>query len=174
MTSLFHLVMALTFLTANVNGLHDSNKWTEVWQTVPRNNVICLQEIHLEPKQEKAFTLYAQGYDFYFSHGTSASAGLCVIVKHSSGVNVVKVGEIPRRLIALDLKRNSDGLALQFVGIYAPNDVKSCCDFFTNCTAFFCGDVVLGGDFNLVIEPYDRLSRKLDGLTEMDTDSFGR
>ncbi len=109
--------------------------------------------------------MYAQGYDFFFSHSTLASAGLCIAVKYLSGINVVKAGEIPSRLLALDLKRNSDGLALHFVGIYAPNDVKSHCDFFTNCTAFFCGDVVLGGDFNSVIESHDRLSGKLDGTS---------
>ena len=41
------------------------------------------------------FELYAQGYDFFYSHGTSASAGVCTAVKRSIGVKAVKLSEIP-------------------------------------------------------------------------------
>ncbi len=57
-------IMALTLLISNVNGLHDPDKWAEVWHTVPPNDVLCFQETHLTVKQERAFSLCAQGYNF--------------------------------------------------------------------------------------------------------------
>ncbi len=159
------LLMALTFLTANVNGLHDTSKWAEAWCVLLHRDIICLQEMHLTVSQEKAFTLYAQSYDFFFSHSTLASAGICVAVKCATGDYVVKVGEIPGRLLALDLRRDSDGLSLHFIGIYAPNDANDHSVFFHDCTSYFSSDVVLGGDFNSVIDPQDRLSGNLDSTS---------
>ncbi len=132
---------------------------------VPRSDVICFQETHLTSKQERAFSLCAQGYNFYFSHSTSASAGVCVVVKRSSGVNIVKAGEISSWLLALDLHRELDGLAFHFVCIYAPSNVKERSQCFIDFLSFLKGDVILAGDFNSVINMGDRLSGNLDATS---------
>ncbi len=98
----FILVM-FTALTLNANGLRDPYKWTELWSGINKTDVICIQETHLDINQEFAFCLYAQGYDYFFSHGTTASAGVLVVVRRCSGYQVDKVGEIPGHMVALDI-----------------------------------------------------------------------
>ncbi len=71
---------ALTILTLNVNGLGDSHKWSDLWSEIPCTDIICLQEMHLSSDQEYAFRLHAQGYNYFFSHGTSASCGVATLV----------------------------------------------------------------------------------------------
>ena len=73
--------MALTVITSNVNGLHNSVKWKQFWQEIPCRDIIYLQETHLTLNQEFAFGLFAPGYNFYFSHGTLGSAGMCTAVR---------------------------------------------------------------------------------------------
>ena len=97
-----------------------------------------------------------------FSHGTSASVGVCVAVKRSSGVNVVRLGEISGRLLALDLSRESDGLAFCVICIYAPSSVIERSRFFKDWSPFVKADMILVGDFNSVTNTNDRLSGKLD------------
>ncbi len=83
-------------------------------------------------------------------------------VKRSSGVNVVKAGEIPGRLLALDLSRESDSLAFHIICIYAPSSVIERSQFFKDWSPFIKGDVVLVGDFKSVTNMNDNLSGKLD------------
>ena len=86
------ILVIFTALTLNANGLRDPCKWTELWSEINRTDVICIQETHLDTNQEFAFCLYAQGYNYFFSHGTTASAGVLVVVRRCSGYQVVKVG----------------------------------------------------------------------------------
>lgn len=88
----------------------EKEKWLQLWKSTPRADIICFQETHLCTSLEFVFQLYAQGYDFYFSHGTSASAGVCTAVRHSLGVMAVKLEDIPGRLLPLDLMKNGDTL----------------------------------------------------------------
>ncbi len=68
--------------------------------------------------QEFAFGLYAPGYNFYFSHGTSGSASVCIAVRQNTGVNIVKLGEIAGRLLSLRVTARSETYDLTC--IYAP------------------------------------------------------
>ncbi len=111
----------LTVITLNINGLHDYKKWSELWKHLLRSDVICLQEIHLVPKQLFAFKLHAQAYDWFFSLGMSNSAGVVVGVKHSVGVIVNKAGEILGHLLDLDFVN----LKQHLICIYAPTDAKN-------------------------------------------------
>ena len=156
------MIMALTVLTSNVNGIHDYHKWSDLWQALPKHDIICLQETHLCTSQERSFGLYAQSYDYFFSHGTSASAGVCVLVKRTSGIIAVKSGEIPGKLVALHLTRDFNGLDMIVVCIYAPSDPSQRTTFF-DCVPSFCTEhTLLLGDFNLVTDMSDRSSSNLD------------
>ena len=93
MNSSFFWCMALTVLTSNVNGMHDPQKWSDIWSALPRSDIRCLQEIHLTQEQEYAFQLHAQSYSYWYLHGLSNLAGVCVCVHQSVGVNINRVGE---------------------------------------------------------------------------------
>ena len=109
----------MTAITLNVNGLGDKDKWLQLWESTPRADIICFQEIHLCTLLEFTFQLHAQGYDFYFSHGTPASAGVCTAVRHSLVVTAVKLKGIPGRLLPLDLQK--DGETLCILNVCVPN-----------------------------------------------------
>ena len=98
------LTMAmLSMCTLNINGIHDPMKWKDLLNLLPCTDIICLQETHLTSVQEYSFKLHAQSYNWYFSHGSSNSAGVVVAVHRHNGANVTIVGSIPGRLITLDI-----------------------------------------------------------------------
>ncbi len=150
----------LTAITLNVNGLGDKDKWQELWQGISRPDILCFQETHLCTSLEFAFCLHAQGYDFYFLHGSSASAGVCTAVKYSLGIKVVKLTDVPGCLLALDLTLQNE--TLRIINVYAPNNPGDRPKFFNQINSYTAGNVMLMGDFNSVTSECDRLSHKLD------------
>ncbi len=160
MNHLSYMLMALTMITSNVNGLHNSLKWSEFWQAIPRKDIICLQETHLVSTQERAFKLHAQSYDFFYVHGTTGSSGVCVAIQYNTSVSIVKSGEIPGRLLALNIKAGDFDFDL--VCIYALNNPSERSYFFARLLSFCTAHTLLIGDFNSVTVSGDRMSGNLD------------
>ncbi len=133
---MFLVVMTLTVLTSNVNGIHDQTKWADVWRELPKHDVICLQEMHLISAQEFAFKLHTQSYDFFFSYGSTASAGICLAVRHSMCVNVVKSVEVSGQLVGVDVTM-VDGSTFQILNVYAPVSPNEHKIFFTQMERHF-------------------------------------
>ena len=98
----------LTAITLNVNGLGNKDKWVQLWKTTPKVNIICFQETHLCTSLEFAFKLHSQGYDFFFSHGSSAMAGVSTAIHRSLGVTAVKLADIPGHCLPLELTKNGE------------------------------------------------------------------
>ena len=73
----------LTAITLNVNGVHSRDKCVDLWNAVPQSDIICFQETHLHPDQEYAFKFHAHSYDFFFSHGSTSSAGIVIAVRQN-------------------------------------------------------------------------------------------
>ncbi len=113
--------IVLTAIILNMNSLGDKSKWMHLWQHTVKADVLCFQEMHLCTSLELAFSLHVQGYDFFFSHGTPALAGVCTAVKHLLGVKVSRLPDDPGHMLSLDLKK--DGQSLRVINIYAPNDL---------------------------------------------------
>ena len=91
------VLVIVTLVLINANGLHTDTKWQPFWNKIPHADIICIQEMHLTNTQEFAFGLYTQGYEFFYSHGTSASASVCVAIRRKLGMGVSLVGNIPGR-----------------------------------------------------------------------------
>ncbi len=149
-------------ITHNTNGLHNPLKWVEMWQNLPRCDVICLQEIHLTTDQLYAFGLHCQGYTWHFSLGTSNSTSVGITIKNTLNVGCHKAGEISGRLLVLDLEIQG---GYRIMNVYAPNDSASHLDFFKQLSGFVRDNTVLLGDFNSVIQGRDHLSGRLDGTS---------
>ncbi len=152
--------MVLMAIILNVNSLGDKEKWVQLWKTTPRTDIICFQETHLCTSLEFTFKLHAQGYNFYFSHGSSALAGVCMAICRSLGVTAVKLADIPSHCLPLELTNN--GEMVQILNIYAPNDGCERVKFFQNLEPYLIGNVMLLGDFNSATLPQDHLSKRLD------------
>ena len=114
------LWMAISLLTLNINGLHNYLKWSSFWQEIPRKDIICIQESHLMAQQECSFILHTQSFDFFFSLGSSNSAGVLVVFRHNTGVIPIKAAEISGRLLAIDF--DLDQCRTRLINLYAPND----------------------------------------------------
>ena len=125
----FIVCMPLIVLTSNVNGTHNPEKWPKIWLNIPQSDLICFQEMHLIESQEFAFKLHKQSHDFFFSHSTSVSTGMCITIWCNLGINIHKVGSIPGYLLALDLVM-LDGFSFWVIGIYAPPDSSKRSAFF--------------------------------------------
>ncbi len=89
------IMVMLSMCTLNVNGIYDPLKWKDLWNLLPCTDIICLQETHLATTQEYSFKIHAQSYDWYFSHGSSNSAGVAVAVHRHTGAKVSIVRSIP-------------------------------------------------------------------------------
>ncbi len=145
--------MVLTVLTLNANGLGSPEKWSKLWSEIPCTNIICLQETHLQQCNEFAFPLGAQNYDFFYSHGTSNSADVCTAIKHSLGVNPVKLVEVSGRLLGMDFVLNNETFCV--INIYVPNVRAERKTFFCSLPKFFTQKFYLLGDFNSVTSCQD-------------------
>ena len=131
-----------------------------MWCTTSKADILCFQETHLCTLLEFAFELHAQGYDFYYSHSTLASVGVCTVICQQLGVTVTRAAEIPGCLLALDLE--SDGQIICIINIYAPNLPLDRTDFFNQLENLVMVDTMLLGDFNSITQMCDQASRKLD------------
>ena len=157
--------MALMVLTLNVSGVHDPQKWSDIWSALPRSDIICLQETHLTQEQEYAFQLHAQSYSYWYSHGLFNSAGVCVCMCRSVGVNIDKVGEYKGHMLALWLIHDSDSLDMTVVCIYAPPVASAHKEFFSALHSVVRGNIILIGDFNSVVESINHLSNNQDATS---------
>ncbi len=92
-------------LTLNVNGIHDCKKWSKVWHVIKwqSTDIICLQETHLTQPQEYAFKLHAQGYDIFFSHGTSNSAGVLTRICRNKGITILGHQSVNSHMVITDI-----------------------------------------------------------------------
>ncbi len=56
-------LLMLPLKTLNVNGIHSSDQWSELWNEIPKCDIITLQETYLVQAQEYTFSLHTPGYD---------------------------------------------------------------------------------------------------------------
>ncbi len=142
MASLNLIVMALTFLMLNVNGLHDSAKWQTLWREIPKKDVLCFQEIYLTHDQIYSFKLFAQSYDFFISSGSSNSCGVMTAMRCLLGVMAIKMIDCGGRLLVVDVISNETALCI--INIYTPNNSKEQMSFFQTLPQYFIENMVLG------------------------------
>ena len=153
---MIRFMAVLTTLTLNVNSLGEVYKIKDLWKEIPRTNVICLQETHLSVGQEYAFYLYAQCFDFFFSHSTRASAGLVTAICRSVIVNAVKTFEIRGCLLVVDVEATNGIICV--INVYAPNNTSECKVFFQAVDTCCTDQMLLLGDVNSVLSTHDHAS----------------
>ena len=85
-------------------------------------DVIALQETHLTPHQEYAFSLFAQSYECFFSHGSTQSAGVFLAIHRNRGFNVENYLAIDSHIQVLDIRYND--LPLRIINVYAPTNAE--------------------------------------------------
>ena len=111
-----------------------------------------LQEVHCSENTTDSWTS-EWGYKALFSCCSSSEAGVSILFNNSFNLNVIKTLQDPNgRFIICDIE--ADGKLLTLANIYASNkdDPNFFDTFFDRLSCFKCCDVVIGGDFNLVLD----------------------
>lgn len=111
-----------------------------------------LQEVHCTENNIHLWTA-EWGYKALFSCCTSNKAGACILFNNNFDLEIMKTRSDPNgRFIICDIKAN--GKMITLCNLYAPNDDKP--DFFRDISTYLrefqCDEIIIGGDFNLVLD----------------------
>ena len=122
------------------------------WLKTKKYVIFFLQEVYCSKDKEICWTS-EWGYSTIFSSLSSDSAGLCILFNNNFSFHVLKTISDPKgRFIIVDIKTESKTLTL--ANILAPNndDPFFFKNVFKHLLAFECKEIILGGDFNLVLD----------------------
>lgn len=143
------------FYSLNVRGLQGQNKMKLVfeWCKQFKNSIIFLQETHSSKNIENLWAKYWDG-SIYYSHGTTASAGVCILVPKGFDFHEKIVHtDLNGRIIILEIMLNNVKIVLG--NIYAPTKnheteqiafLREVTDNLNDTDHF-----VLGGDWNTIL-----------------------
>ena len=137
----------------NVRGLGNSLKRKQVflWLKNHPGSIFFLQETHSTVNSVNNWR-DDWGDDIYFSHGTSNSRGVCILIKDCNLHVVKEFHDNDGRILILDILLKGQKFTL--VNIYGYNNDNPI--FFeeveNNLQEFVCESVVMGGDFNIILD----------------------
>ena len=146
--------MALTIGSFNVKGLRDNAKRREVFNRFRSKKIAIymLQEAHCTENTNHVWSA-EWGYQTIFSTYKSNKAGICLLFSNNFKLQIQKLFIDPLgRFIICDINANDKSLTL--ANIYAPIEDNPAffLDFFGHLDDFKCDDIIIGGDFNLVLD----------------------
>ena len=149
--------MSINIASLNAQGLGSAskNKRRELfyWLHKQKYNIILLQETHSSKEIENIWES-EWGYKIVFSHGTTASRGVCILFKNNFNLTVHQLfTDDEGRYIIADVSINDVRLSLG--NIYGPNLDSP--DFFEEVYIAINNipnDIqIIGGDFNCILHP---------------------
>ena len=153
--------MSHKLLTLSVRGLNCSRKRRQVfrWLHLQRSDIIFLQETYSSTETIKRWEA-EWGGKVVASHGTTHSKGVMVLFKPNLNVTINKTlaDKNGRYILA---ETSIDETNIVFVNIYAPNDPSQQILFLRDLSssvlsAYANENLVLGGDFNCVMNAMDK------------------
>ena len=139
----------------NARGLCNEHKRRLIFEyTRRRAEIICLQETHSIPSNEKYWSA-EWGGQCVFSHGDSYSCGVAILIKKDSNVRILRSrSDQQGRFVIAEIKTSSDA-KYTICSIYAPNkDNAYFFDALDQNLADFSSEKIIIGDFNVVLDIY--------------------
>ena len=163
--------MDLKVCSLNVRGLRDRLKRREMFNWLRKKNysIYMLQEVHCLENTIISVWSAKWGYKTLFGCCTSARRGVAILFNDNFNLQVQRSYSDPNgRFIICDII--TDNKCMTMAVLYAPNDddPSFLLNFFDHLNDFKCDEVIIGGDFNLVL---DLDIDKKDGLTKPHTES---
>ena len=147
--------MSLTIASLSVRGLRDNTKRREMftWLREKHFSIHMLQEVHCTDNTNSIWSA-EWGYQAIFSNYKSNKAGVCILFI------TILIFKSKRSLLnprgvsssaSCDIKTNETSLTL--ANIYVPNEDNPAFfyDLFDYLADFKGEDIILGGDYNLVL-----------------------
>ena len=144
--------MDLKIAPLNVRGIGNNTKRREVfnWLRSKKLSIYMLQEVHCS---ENTADLWACGWGYKTLFGCCSSNKAGVSILFNNTLQILKVFSDPNgRFIICHIEANSKLLTL--ANIYAPNedDPNFFHAFFDHLSSFDCEEIIIRGDFNLVLD----------------------
>lgn len=168
MATFAFLVMALSILTLNCNGIRDHSKRSGLVQwlrSLPVSvEVVCLQETHCLSAGECSSWFLSSGFSSVLSSGSAHSCG-CIVLFHPSLSLVNSWCDVDGRFLQCEF--SFLGKSFRICCIYGPNRNPARDQFFDDLHPLIDPSMptVLAGDFNTVFD------RSLDRLGSVPADS---
>ena len=158
----------MNICSLNARGLNDRRKRKAVFQhlrNMKDTDLFLIQEAHVKDLEQSKLWKSEWGGQMYSSYGESNSKGVMTMVHPNSDIKLRKLDcDTEGRILCCEVKIADKLLVL--CNIYAPNDDNP--GYFRNVIRMVdrcqqstpaVDGVIIGGDFNLVLEPeLDRLN----------------
>ena len=152
-------MVELSIKSINIRGLRNNYKRKSVFDDLASTqcDIIFLQETHCTNELEASWQREWKN-KVIFCNGTAQSAGVALLFK-SSLCYKNYLSDNEGRLQIIDIELRSKTICL--VNIYAPNKDKDRASFFEKLFHLlqnrYYDEIILGGDFNLVLSATDKL-----------------
>ena len=148
-------MVSLKVISCNVRGILDKVKRCKLFLYAKMNkaDVVFFQETHSDSKTVKTWKSEWRG-ELFSAHGTNQSRGVMIGFNPNLDLNIKKVqaDESGRYFI---VQASIDDKTYMFVNLYAPNEDEPSffCNLFKKVTLQEYDHVILGGDFNVYLDP---------------------
>lgn len=147
--------MEIQISSLNVRGMGDKQKTrSEIlnWMRAKKFPIYLLQEAHCS---NDTISIWSSewGYQSLFSCCSSAKGGVAILFNINFSFQIVRIySDTNGRLIVCDIK--TEGKCITLATLYAPNDDEPSFfqDFFYHLRDFQCDDLIIRGDFNLILD----------------------
>ena len=137
----------------NVRGLWDfSKRWeTFIWMRSKKLSIYFLQELHCTESNQHDWKA-EWSYQALFRCDSSKKAGVAILINNFNFQIQKSYSDPEGRFIICELTTNGKHFTL--ANIYAPNedDPIFFADVSNHLLDFKCDEIVIGGDFNLVLD----------------------
>jgi len=164
-------------LSLNVNGMGDSSKRTAVLSKLNKKHkgLYLLQETHSTEQSESTWRNNWGNKNVFFSHGTSSSRGVAILISNGIEVNVTRnIRDEEGRYIILEIRLEKSTFTI--ANLYAPTknyekeQIKVLKEFNESLQECNLENVIIGGDFNLCLDP--KLDKLCNTASSSDNPSF--
>ena len=146
--------MEIQISSLNVRGIGDKQKRSELfsWLRSKKFSLYLLQEVHCS---NDIISIWSSewGYKSRFSRCSSAKGGVAILFNNNFSFQILRLySDTNGRFIICDIE--TEGKCITLATLYAPNEDEPSFfqDFFDHLSDFQCDDLIIGGDFNLILD----------------------
>ena len=148
--------MEIQISSLNVRGIGEKQKRSELfnWLRSKKISLYLLQEVHCS---NDTISIWSSewGYKSLFSCCSSAKGGVAILFNNNFSFQILRLYlDTNGRFIICDIETEGKCITCTLATLYAPNEDEPSFfqDFFDHLSDFQCDDLIIGGDFNLILD----------------------
>ena len=151
---------SFSVMSLNVRGLRNQVKRRSIFRFLKDQNYLFyfLQETYSKPDDEIIWKS-EWGSDIFFSHGSTHSRGVCILINPLRGQTVNNLNKDENgRIVSVDIVSAAGNFSL--CNVYAPNDSQQQTEFLHYLNQYLMSNtdianVIIGGDWNVTLYAID-------------------